>query len=95
MRLARRKKMLSQQDRDLDDMDMGFGSSRFEDEEEGAGGKKARLSEWKRGAKNDDEGWEENEEGQGKKKRKPKKRKGDVNSVADVMRVMEQRKAAG
>lgn len=94
---AQRKKraqMLVQQDRDLDDMDMGFGSSRFEDEEDGGESKKMRLSEWKGGA-NDDDGVEENGKGGDKKKRKPKKRKGDVNNAADIMRVVEGRKGGG
>nr|POE76643.1 hypothetical protein CFP56_79329 [Quercus suber] len=71
---------------------MGFGSSRFEDEQDGDGGSgaKIKLSEWN-GA--DDDGWEEGDgKGGGKKKRKPKKRKGDVNNAADIMRVIEGRK---
>jgi hypothetical protein len=93
-RLAKRAKMLAQEDRDLEDMDMGFGSSRFEDEQEGGEEKKMRLSEWKGGASTGDDGCEEDEKGGGKKKRKPKKRKGDVNNAADIFRVIEGRKAA-
>ncbi|KJX92862.1 hypothetical protein TI39_contig5817g00012 [Zymoseptoria brevis] len=93
-RLAKRAKMLAQEDRDLEDMDMGFGSSRFEDEQEGGEEKKMRLSEWKGGAAGEEDGWEEDEKGGGKKKRKPKKRKGDVNNAADIFRVIEGRKAA-
>ncbi|EMC96036.1 hypothetical protein BAUCODRAFT_71744 [Baudoinia panamericana UAMH 10762] len=91
--LKRRAEMLAQQDRDLDDMDMGFGSSRFEDEAEADGeGKKVRLSEWKGG----DGGWEDGDgEGGKKKQRKPKKREGDANNMADLMRVIEGRKNAG
>jgi len=94
-RLKKRAQMLAQQDRDLDDMDMGFGSSRFEDEAEGGEeGKKTKLSEWKGTNKGDHEGWEEDGgKGGGKKKRKPKKRKGDVNNAADIMRVIEGRKS--
>lgn len=93
-RAAKRAKMLAQEDRDLEDMDMGFGSSRFEDEE-GAADKKTRLSKWKDNTAADDEGWEEDEnEGGSKKKRKGKKRKGDVNNVDDIMKVIEGRKAA-
>lgn len=93
-RAAKRAKMLAQEDRDLEDMDMGFGSSRFEDEE-GAADKKTRLSKWKDRTAGDDEGWEEDEnEGGSKKKRKGKKRKGDVNNVDDIMKVIEGRKAA-
>ena len=98
-RLAKRAKMLASQDRDMDDLDLGFGSSRFEDGEDAEGGKKTRLSEWKNkhpaGDDDDDEGgWEEDEKSN-KKKRKPKKRKGDANNVDDIMRVIEGRKAAG
>lgn len=93
-RLAKRAKMLAQQDRDLDDMDMGFGSSRYEDEEEGGEEKKVKLSEWKGGAAGGDDGWEEDKKSRGEKpKRKPKKRKGDVNNAADIFRVIEGRKA--
>ncbi|SMQ51703.1 unnamed protein product [Zymoseptoria tritici ST99CH_3D7] len=93
-RLAKRAKMLAQEDRDLEDMDMGFGSSRFEDEQEGGEEKKMRLSEWKGGAAGEEDGWEEDEKGGGKKKRKPKKRKGDVDNAADIFRVIEGRRAA-
>jgi hypothetical protein len=88
---ARRKQMLQQDDRDAQDMDIGFGSSRFADEEDFEE-KKVKLSEW--GSKDDDrEGG--NGDGKGKRKRGPKKRKGDGNNAADVMKVLERRKAAG
>jgi hypothetical protein len=67
-RLKKRAALLAQ-DRDLDDIDMGFGSSRFDD------------------------GEEEQEPGHGgHKKKRARKRKGDKNSVTDVMRVIEGRK---
>lgn len=91
-RLAKRAKMLANQDRDMEDMDMGFGSSRFEDEDESSG--KKAFSEWK-GVAAGENGWFEDERDEGKKKRKPKKRKGDANNAADVMRVIEGRKTAG
>ncbi|KAL7925052.1 hypothetical protein ACQKWADRAFT_310644 [Trichoderma austrokoningii] len=86
----RRKKLLQMQSRDDDDIDMGFGTSRFEDEEDFEDSK-VKLSKW-----GDDAG----EEGSGrgdksKRKRGLKKRKGDANSAADVMRVVEQRKKSG
>ena len=87
---ARRKRMLQQDDRDAEDMDMGFGSSRFADEEDFEE-KKVKLSEWGRGG-DDDEGGKG--EGKSKRKRGPKKRKGDGNNPADVMKVLERRKAA-
>jgi hypothetical protein len=85
-RLRRRAEMLAERDRDLEDMDMGFGGSRYDDGEDEGEGKKVRLSEWKGG----DDGWEKKKEkGDGKKKRKPKKRKGDANNMSDIMRVIE------
>ncbi|KAL6800289.1 hypothetical protein J3E68DRAFT_435643 [Trichoderma sp. SZMC 28012] len=83
----RRKKLLQMQSRDDDDIDMGFGTSRFEDEEDFED-KKVKLSRW-----GEDAGEEGSNRGdKSKRKRGPKKRKGDVNSAADVMRVVEQRK---
>lgn len=58
---------------DAMDMDMGFGGSRIEDEE-------------------DEEGPVFEERGGNKRKRGPKKRKGDKESASDVMRVVEGRK---
>ncbi|KAL8771915.1 MAG: hypothetical protein Q9209_002853 [Squamulea sp. 1 TL-2023] len=92
---ARRKKLLEAHDRDAEDMDMGFGSSRFEDEADDAGeGKKMKLSVWG--------GDERAERGEGKgkekekRKRGPKKgRKGDKDNVKDVLGVMERRKGEG
>lgn len=95
-RRKKRAQMLAQQDRDLEDMDMGFGSSRFEDGEDEEGEDRVRLSEWK-GTAGGDDGWEADGRSgaAGKKKRKPKKRKGDVNNASDIMRVIEGRKAGG
>ncbi|GAB1725176.1 hypothetical protein NU195Hw_g6896t1 [Hortaea werneckii] len=87
----------AQRDRDMEDMDMGFGSSRYEDEAEvDAEGSKIRLSQWKgkAGGADEDEGWEEGGSKE-KRKRKPKKRKGDANNAADIMRVIEGRKGGG
>ena len=86
--------MLANQDRDLDDMDMGFGGSRNDDEGEDEDGMKVKLAEWKGGRAGDD-GWEEDDGkggGREKRKRKPKKRKGDTNNMSDIMRVIEGRK---
>ncbi|KAG7116076.1 hypothetical protein HYQ44_007229 [Verticillium longisporum] len=88
-RAEKHKKMLESSNRDDADIDMGFGTSRFEDEED-FDDPKVKLSEW---GHDDDEG--EDKGGKGKRKRGPKKRKGDANNAADVLRVMEQRKAAG
>lgn len=87
-KLERRRKMLDSHDRDADDMDMGFGESRFDDGEDGDEGK-VKLSVWGQ------EGGEDEETRKGKRKRGSKKRKGDANSAVDVLRVMERRKAEG
>ncbi|KAF4972184.1 hypothetical protein FZEAL_9646 [Fusarium zealandicum] len=84
----RRKKLLQMADRDDADIDMGFGTSRFGDEED-FDESKVKLSNW--GEEDDgDEG--KSKGGQPKRKRGAKKRKGDVNNAADVLRVMEERK---
>lgn len=94
-RLKKRAQMLAQQDRDLVDMDMGFGGGRYDEGEDEDDGKKVKLSQWKDSGHGDDEGWQENGKvGGGKKKRKSKKRKGDVNNAEDIMRVVEARRAA-
>lgn len=85
---ARLKKLLQSSDRDAEDMDLGFGTNRLADEEESEE-KQIKLSAW---GDEDDEG--RSGGGQSKRKRGPKKRKGDGNNVADVMRVLEQRKGA-
>ncbi|MCJ1474158.1 hypothetical protein MMC13_002816 [Lambiella insularis] len=96
-KLARRKKMLEAHDRDAEDMDLGFGSSRFEDQEEGEE-RKVRLSVWGKGADGEGKG-EGKQRGKGeekeKRKRGGKKRRGDKNSVADVLGVMERRRGEG
>ncbi|KAG5917205.1 hypothetical protein E4U42_007335 [Claviceps africana] len=76
----RRKRLLQMAARDDDDLDMGFGTSRLEDEEDLEDHK---LETW---------GGEGGRGGKPQRKRGPKKRKGDANSAADVLRVMEQRK---
>ncbi|KAG5950124.1 hypothetical protein E4U53_005451 [Claviceps sorghi] len=76
----RRKKLLQMAARDDDDLDMGFGTSRLEDEEDFEDHK---LAAW---------GNEGGRGGKPQRKRGPKKRKGDANNAADVLRVMEQRK---
>jgi hypothetical protein len=90
-RLKRRAAMLSAKDRDMDDVDMGFGSSRFDDADEMAmDGSRVKLSEW--GGGGDDEAGQKKGGDKGPRKRGPKKRKGDKNSVADVLGAMERRK---
>lgn len=81
-RLARRKKFFEEARRrdaqDALDLDYGFGSSRVEDEEDEEG-PTFDASGDKRGGSN-------------KRKRGPKKRKGDKDSATDVLQVMEGRK---
>jgi len=105
------QRLLARQDRDFEDMDMGFGGSRFDDADEmDEGGKKVKLSQWK-GLQDDgdDDGEEEGGvkkakgrgSGQGRGKgadggksnQKGRKKGGDKNSAADVLRVIEGRKA--
>ena len=88
-KLLRRKRLLEAHDRDAEDMDLGFGSSRKGDDEEGEDAKHVKLSIWGQ------EGEQGRERGHGqkeKRKRGPKNKKGDKNSVADVMKVLERRK---
>jgi hypothetical protein len=93
-RLQKRAQMLAGSDRDLDDMDMGFGSSRFGDEEEGEDGQRIKLSTWK-GTGDDDDDDDGDNGGSKEKKKKGRRRKGDKNSATDVLGVMERRKEAG
>lgn len=87
-KIARRKKLLESHDRDADDMDMDFGSSRFGDAEDGED-RKVKLSVWHgNGGEGEGEG---RGEGKERRKRGAKKRKGDVNSAADVLKVMRSR----
>lgn len=92
-RLKKRALELAASDRDMEDMDMGFGASRFDDAEEmERDGEKVKLSQWKGlGAEGDDD---ELQDGTGAKKRKrgAKKRKGDKNNPDDVLKVMERQK---
>ena len=89
-KLGRRRKMLECHDRDADDMDMEFGSSRYGDAEDGED-RKVKLSVW------DGDGGEVEGKGEGKEKRKrgSRKRKGDVNNAADVLKVIERRRGGG
>ncbi|TGJ85077.1 hypothetical protein E0Z10_g3681 [Xylaria hypoxylon] len=85
----RRRKMLENNDRDAEDMDMGFGTSRFEDDAD-LDEQRVKLSEWGQGDEEDN-----HDKGSGsKRKRGPKKRKGDANNAADVLREIERQRAA-
>lgn len=89
-KLARRKKMLENNDRDADDMDLEFGSSRFGDQEDLEDTEKIKLSVWDGNGGGGEAGAKRG--GKKERKRAPKKRKGDVNSAADVLRAMEAKK---
>jgi hypothetical protein len=94
-RLKKRAAELAASDRDMEDMDMGFGASRFDDAEEmEREGEKIKFSQWKGlGAEGDDEDGEEGGKGPKKqRKRGGKKRKGDKNNADDVLNVMERQK---
>jgi hypothetical protein len=91
LRDEKRAKLLAR-DRDLDDMDLGFGDSRFDDFEDGEESTKSRLSEWKESGLSG--GDSKRDKDISARKRKPKKRKGDVNNMDDIMRVLEGRRAA-
>ncbi|PSR78897.1 hypothetical protein BD289DRAFT_376066 [Coniella lustricola] len=86
---ARLKKMLANADRDAEDLDMGFGTNRMEDEEDLEDDGKVKLSAW--GDNDDDD--DGHSGSKHKRKRGPKKRKADGNNFADVMKVIEKRKA--
>ncbi|KAK7745076.1 hypothetical protein SLS53_003311 [Cytospora paraplurivora] len=89
-REERLKKMLQSAGRDDEDLDMGFGMNRLEDEAEMEDdGGKVKLSAW--GDGDDDE---HGGGGKSKRKRGPKKKKGDVNNITHVMQALEKRKAA-
>lgn len=86
-REAKLKKMLEASSRDDADMDLGFGSSRVEDEAD-LDETKVKLSQWGE----DDDGDEGGHHGgKAKRKRGGKKRKGDKDSFKDVMSVIERR----
>ncbi|KAI9739108.1 MAG: hypothetical protein M1834_007321 [Cirrosporium novae-zelandiae] len=84
----RLKRLLEAQDRDAQDMDLGFGSSRFEDEED-MEERKVKFSVWGKNNGNDDE---VQERGRQKRKRGPKKKKGDGENAAHVIGLVEERK---
>ncbi|KAL1593975.1 hypothetical protein SLS60_010709 [Paraconiothyrium brasiliense] len=92
-RLKARLAKLAASDRDMEDIDMGFGGSRFDDAEEmEREGEKIKFSEWKGiGGEDDGEG-EGGARGEKKRKRGPKKKKGDKNSATDVLKAMERQK---
>ena len=91
-REERLKRKLSEQHRDDEDMDMGFGSSRVEDEAD-MDETKVKLSAW--GGDDDDDEGRGGGGDKSKRKRGGKKRKGDKNNFEDVMKVMQRQKGGG
>jgi hypothetical protein len=92
-RLRKRAAELAASDRDMEDMDMGFGESRFDDADEmEREGEKTKFSEWKGLGAGGDEDEEDGPKEAKKRKRGPKKRKGDVNNAEDVLKVMERQR---
>lgn len=77
-KLARRKKMLQGHDRDAEDMDLGFGSSRFEDQEEGED-RQIKLSVWGK------DGGDEDEQGEGRARGSGEGRRGRGIRIARQM----------
>ncbi|KAJ4398875.1 hypothetical protein N0V85_006166 [Neurospora sp. IMI 360204] len=95
-REARLRKKLLESSRDDEDLDMGFGSSRMEDDADLDESSKVKLSEW--GEDEDDDGYEGGGKAglgssKGKRKRGGGKKGGDKNNFADVMKVIERNKA--
>lgn len=93
-RLKKRAAELAAVDRDMEDMDLGFGASRFDDAEDmEREGEKVKLSKWKGlGAEHDEDEEEGGGEAKKQRKRGAKKRKGDKNKAEDVLNVMERQK---
>lgn len=95
-REARLRKKLLESSRDDEDLDMGFGSSRMEDDADLDESSKVKLSEW--GEDEDDDGYEGGGKAglgssKGKRKRGGGKKGGDKNNFVDVMKVIERNKA--
>jgi hypothetical protein len=94
-RLKKRAAELAASDRDMEDMDLGFGASRFDDADDmEREGEKVKFSQWKGlGAGDEGEGEDEDaREAKKARKRGPKKKRGDKNKAEDVLNVMERQK---
>ena len=87
-RLSRHRRMLESHDRDAEDLDLGFGSSRRGDEEDAEDSRGVKLSKW------GEDGGEEEKDRSGKaaRKRGPKRKKVDGENAAAVFEVLERRK---
>lgn len=94
-RLKKRAAELAASDRDMEDMDMGFGASRFDDADDmEKEGEKVKFSQWKGLGADDgeDDGDGGGRDAKKQRKRGPKKKRGDKNKAEDVLNVMERQK---
>lgn len=93
-RLKKRAAELAASDRDLEDMDLGFGASRFDDADEmEREGESVKFSQWKGlGVEGDEDDADDGAKGTKKRKRGAKKKRGDKNNPDDVLKVMERQK---
>lgn len=97
-REARLRKKLLESSRDDEDLDMGFGSSRMEDDADMDDSVKTKLSEWRGDGEDEEDEYEGGGgkaglgSGKGKRKRGGGKKGGDKNNFADVMKVIERNK---
>lgn len=91
VRLRHKAAELAALDNDDVDLDLGFGTSRFEDWEDddiaGGGKKRVKLSEW-----DEEEGKWTGRGGQKQRKRGKKRKAGDKNNVQDIMREVERQR---
>lgn len=94
-RLKKRAAELAASDRDMEDMDLGFGASRFDDADDmEREGEKVKFSQWKGLGANGEGDGDDDDAREAKKARKrgPKKKRGDKNKAEDVLNVMERQK---
>ncbi|KAF2819484.1 hypothetical protein CC86DRAFT_362278 [Ophiobolus disseminans] len=94
-RLKKRAAELAASDRDMEDMDLGFGASRFDDADDmEREGEKIKFSQWKGlGTEEDPEDADDGgRDAKKQRKRGSKKKKGDKNKAEDVLNVMERQK---
>jgi hypothetical protein len=94
-RLQKRAAELAASDRDMEDMDLGFGASRYDDADDmEREGEKVKFSQWKGlGAQDEDDGSENGgRDPKKQRKRGPKKKRGDKNKAEDVLNVMERQR---
>lgn len=93
-RLKKRAAELAASDRDLEDMDLGFGASRFDDAEDmEREGEKVKFSQWKGiGVEDNGDGEDDAKASAMRRKRGPKKKRGDKNNAEDVLKVMKRQK---